>query len=111
MRSFITDIYLPKTKYKLFKMRDYEVYHGFIDTFQITPKTYRSAVRTIYTKYFGVSIEFEGYFWRIFRYSKYHYPNMFREKSWTFQFFGFVVIFRTIIEKNIEYIYPDFKLT
>ena len=70
MMHKILDIYLPKADFKLFKMKDYEIQHS----------ANSGKSRTLYKKYFGVSIEYEGYFWKRLSYKKWNYPNVFNEK-------------------------------
>lgn len=105
----ILDIYLPKADFKLFKMKDYDIINS-TNKFSLEENVYRRCVKTLYTKYFGFSIEYEGYFWKRFKYRVQHYPNVFNEKSWTFQFLGFTIIFQTILERKREYVFDfDFN--
>ena len=99
MMNKILDIYLPKTDFKIFKMKEYEIIHHSLNS---------GKSHTLYKKYFGVSIEYERYFWKRLSYKKWNYPNVFDEKSWTFQFLGFTIIFQTVLERQIIRI-PDFN--
>lgn len=108
MIAQILDIYLPKADFKLFKMETYGIQNSRIDKYSLDIKNYRFKNRVLYTKYFGISIEYEGYFWKRFKYKKQHYPNIFNEKCWTFQFLGFTITFQTMLEREEEFYTYDF---